>query len=251
MTPRFLAPALREDGDFLLPAEEAIHATRVLRLGPGSEVLVFDGRGRQVRGRIERVERTQVTVRPIAPAQAAAEPAVRLTLAQAVLKSDAMDEVVRDATMMGVATLLPVVSAHSPISLETMTKRRSLDRWVRIAVASAKQCGRAVVPEVRAPVASVTRLVLDESSQRFLLVEPSVRVQALGHIRHLQAADPPDSAVLAIGPEGGWATEEVEWFQHAGFVALTLGPRTLRADAAALASIAILQFAWGDLGVGH
>ena len=251
MIPRFLAPDLRDDESFSLPTEEAAHASRVLRLRPGAEVLVFDGRGRQVRARLEQVDRTRVTVRPVALERAATEPAVQLTLAQAVLKTEGMDDVVRDATMMGVSTLLPVVSARSTVSLETLTNRRSVGRWRRIAVASAKQCGRAVVPEIRMPLARVMAIPGDMPALRLVLVEPSAEVQALGTVAALQAADPPDAALMAIGPEGGWDPAELAWFLGEGFVALTLGPRILRADAAALVSIAVLQFVWGDLSAAR
>ena len=84
------------------------------------------------------------------------EPCVAVTLGQAVLKGDKMDDVVRDAVMLGVADVLPVVSARSETTLAALRKARRVERWQRIAISSAKQCGRAVVPTVHEPARLTT-----------------------------------------------------------------------------------------------
>ena len=99
-----------------MPPDESKHAARVLRVQPADEVLVFDGRGTQLRAVIDRVERSVVLVRPIEIVSAAPEPAVSLTLLQSVIKSSAMDEVVRNAVMIGVTRIRPVVSATTAVA---------------------------------------------------------------------------------------------------------------------------------------
>ena len=175
------------------------------------------------------------------------EPSVRLTLVQAVPKGDAMDRIVRDATMLGVAAILPLVSARAEVSVRRLEASGRVSRWQRIAVASVKQCGRAVVPAV---LSRDARGVLRSSRRRIaaiLLAEPGLlQVDSVG-ARSLSAEPPPASALLIVGPEGGWTPGEVEAARRAGCTPLTLGPRTLRADAAAAVAITALQCAWGDL----
>src|SRR3954469_12510025 len=150
MLPRFLAMDLDPASSTAsLSAEETHHLTHVLRLRFGDEIAVFDGSGHEYRARIERVSRDGAPLRLLDEMDAAPEPAVRLTLAQAVLKGDRMDAVVRDATMMGVAAIEPVVSARTIARVP----RTDNDRWFRVSVASAKQCRRAVVPAISAPLA--------------------------------------------------------------------------------------------------
>jgi len=244
--PRFLAADLdATSGSATLSSEETHHLTSVLRLRFGDEISVFDGNGREYRARIERVSREGTQLRLLEEVQPAAEPAVRLTLAQAVLKGDRMDDIVRDATMMGVAAIEPIVSAHA-IARGAVLDGRGSDRWRRIAIASAKQCRRAVLPIVGTGTAFLDWVVQDSAALRVLLVEPGAQTQghALGILR---GDDRPESATLAVGPEGGWSEEEIQAAIRAGWVPITLGRRTLRADAVPIVAIGVLQALWGDL----
>ena len=122
MLPRFLATDLDPGSNTAsLSAEEAHHLTHVLRLRFGDEIAVFDGNGREYRARIERVSRDGAYVHLLEEISAAPEPLVRLTVAQAVLKGDKMEEVVRDATMMGAAAIEPIVTAHTTIGTVSYT----------------------------------------------------------------------------------------------------------------------------------
>ncbi len=246
MLPRFLAADLDAiSSSATLSSEETHHLTSVMRLRFGDEIAVFDGNGREYRARIERVSREGTELRLLEELQPAAEPAVRLTLAQAVLKGDRMDEIVRDATMMGVAAIEPIVTAHT-IARGAVLEGRGSDRWRRIAIASAKQCRRAVLPIVGTGTAFLDFVVQDSSALRVLLVEPEAA--APGHpLSVLRGDNRPESATLAVGPEGGWSAEEIEAALRAGWVPITLGRRTLRADAVPIVAIAVLQALWGDL----
>jgi 16S rRNA (uracil1498-N3)-methyltransferase len=149
---RFFAPAAGVPGDrILLPVDEAEHLTRVLRLSSGDNVRVFNGRGAEFEAVVDTADREGVRLTIGAPCVPAPEPRVAFTLAQAVLKGDKMDDVVRDAVMIGVAAIHPIVTARSEISLASLARGRRRERWERIAVSSAKQCGRAVVPSIAEP----------------------------------------------------------------------------------------------------
>ena len=248
MHARFYAPGLdsgRASVD--LPREEAEHLSRVLRLGVGDQVQVFDGRGLEFSGRVEQVGRTTARVALERAVKPAAEPSVRLVLAQAVPKGDGMDRIVRDATMLGVSAIVPLVSDRSEADARRVVASGRVDRWQRIAVASVKQCGRAFVPAVHSPLALDACLRDVQSVRRFLLSEPGLRSAEAVGVRSLFAQVVPASALLIVGPEGGWTDEEVEVASRAGCVPITLGSRTLRADAAAAVAITALQCVWGDL----
>jgi 16S rRNA (uracil1498-N3)-methyltransferase len=241
---RFYAPDARRSGDRVaLPDDEAQHLTRVLRLKTGSAVRVFDGRGHEFDATVEKAAKSGVQLL-VGPARepAAREPRVAVTLAQAVLKGDKMDDVVRDAVMMGVAAVQPIVTARSEVTLASVQRGTRVERWGRIAVSSAKQCGRATVPAVLEPRA------LDASLTGFMFVEPSVLPPAGG--RHITLDDidpaPPRAATVIIGPEGGWDPAEIER-ASASCRLVTLNAPTLRADAMPLVALAALFTRWGEL----
>jgi 16S rRNA (uracil1498-N3)-methyltransferase len=248
MHARFFAPDLASGGPVVrLPPEEAEHLVRVLRLGVGAVVQVFDGRGREFLARVESTGRQEVVVTALDPVASAPEPAVALTLAQAVLKGDRMDDVVRDAAMLGVTAVQPIISERTEIQAAHRPRASRTERWHRVAVASVKQCGRAVVPEVRIPLRLDDYLRVEVAACRVLLVEPRAGGPAPRPFSVREPEATPASAALLIGPEGGWTDEEMRAAGRHNFQRLTLGSRTLRADATPVAAIAVLQFLWGDL----
>jgi 16S rRNA (uracil1498-N3)-methyltransferase len=218
----------------------------VLRLRTGDALAVFDGRGHEWRGTVCSVDRHGVLVDLGEPIEPALEPRVILTLAQAVLKGDHMDAAVRDATMMGVAAIQPLLTAHTVANSRAAGGAKARERWERIAIASAKQCRRAVVPRVEraAPIAEVlSALTADQAGLRILLAEPAAG-RAARTSREFSPA--PGQAWMAVGPEGGWAPAELDaWLAH-GFQPLTLGARTIRAEAAGIVAISMLRAAWDD-----
>lgn len=243
---RFFAPAL-DSGDemVVLPRDEAEHLTRVLRLGVGDTVAVFDGRGREFTARVVEAARREVRVQLLTRVSAAAEPVVAVTLVQAVIKGDKMDDVVRDAVMLGVAAVQPIVTVRTDATVAALMRGGRVDRWRRVALASVKQSRRAVVPEIRGPLAFDSFLDEPHADCTLMLVEPEAAATTES-IAALARERAPSEAAVLVGPEGGWA--ESEWIaaRERGIRLITLGRRTLRADAVAVAAISVLQFLWGD-----
>lgn len=221
----------------MLPEDEANHLTRVMRLGAGDDIAVFDGRGREYRARVVSAARGRVQVEVVEPIAPAPEMRVPLTLVQAVLKGDRMDAVVRDATMMGVSAIEPVITART-----IARAPRDCQRWGRVAVASAKQCRRAVVPTIAEPRAFEDWLAASAHGSRLLLVEPAGTELPVSSLRILED-HAPASLALIVGPEGGWTGDEQRRAEQAGCIPVTLGPLTLRADAVSIAALAIVRFA--------
>lgn len=248
VTPRFYAPDAEKLGDVIeLPKEEAAHLTRVLRLTAGAPVRVFNGQGSEFEAVVDAIDKSRVHVRLSASRDGAPEPRVAVTLAQAALKGDKMDDVIRNAVMMGVAAIQPVVTARTEVTLTALQRGRRRARWQRIAVSSAKQCGRATVPPVLDPrafadvAAGLAAMALPGPGLMF--VEPSAAdgASALSEL----AAPPPRETTILIGPEGGWTPEEIERASAACRL-VTLGGRTLRADAMALVALAALFAVWKE-----
>jgi len=205
-------------------------------------VRVFDGHGTEWDARVATVSRADAAVELIARAAAAPEPPVHVTLAIGILKGDQMDTVMRDATSLGVSAIVPLATAHVTMPERAWQRPEARERWQRVVLASAKQCGRAVLPTVAPPAAFAALLAQVGHSAGVIAVEP-----ARGAVvpAHLNAAAPPARATLLIGPEGGWSAEEVEQAIAAGIEPLTFGPRTLRAELAPTVALSLLWARWG------
>ena len=237
-----------------LPRDEAQHLFRVLRLKVGAVVRIFNGRGAEFDAVVATASKDGARIRVERGCQAVAEARVVVTLAQAVLKGDKMDDVVRDAVMMGVAAIQPLVTARTEIALAALERGHRRERWQRIAVSSSKQCGRAVVPAVLEPctfkdAAEALGTQAREATPGSVLpgllcVEPTITADVIS-MGDLEGA-PPSAMTILVGPEGGWAAEEVVAGSSACRL-VTLGPRTLRADAMALVALTALYTRWREL----
>lgn len=244
---RFFAPAASAPGDRItLPDDEAEHLTRVLRLAVGDRVRVFNGRGAEFESIVAAADRDGVRLQVGSRREPAPEPRIAVTLAQAVLKGDKMDDVVRDAVMIGVAAIQPILTTRTESSAAALERGRRRDRWTRIAVSSAKQCGRAVVPPIHEPKAFSS--YTPPSSEPALpapvvvLVEPGA---SWGKPLAELDIPIPSHATLVVGPEGGWSAEEVQAASTLGPL-VTLGGRTLRADAMSLVGLSALFARWRE-----
>jgi len=230
----------------VLPKDEAEHLVRVLRLGPGDAVAVFDGRGLECLAKVVAADRRDVRVQLLSRVEPAAEAAVPLTLVQAVLKGDKMDDIVRDAVMLGVAAVQPIVTTRTEVTVAALTRSGRLDRWRRVALASVKQSRRAVIPDIRGPLTFESWLDEPQAAATLMLVEPGAATSA-EPLSILREQKIPSDAAIVVGPEGGWTEPEWAAAGQRGVHLVTLGHRTLRADAVPIAAISVLQFLWGDL----
>ncbi|MBK6335409.1 MAG: 16S rRNA (uracil(1498)-N(3))-methyltransferase [Betaproteobacteria bacterium] len=224
--------------DLPLPDAAAHHAVRVLRLAAGQPLVLFDGRGGECTATLAQVDKRGATVRVERYDAVERESALAITLLQAVIANDMMDYAVRKATELGVTAVQPVLTARSaPLPAGERGERRRL-HWQQVAVAACEQCGRNRVPAVAA--AAPLAAVLAGRTGRGLILAP-------GAAQSLAARPSPDGPVaLLVGPEGGFAPQEIAAAQAAGWEAVGLGLRVLRAETAGVAAIAAMQVLWGD-----
>lgn len=248
---RCYVPVLgREAAEVALDEVEAHHVRDVLRASAGDPVVAFDGAGLARAGHLARVDRHGVVIAMTAEVpDVAPEPPCRVRVVQVLLKGDAMDDVVRDVTMLGASALRAVTSRHAVVPARAVGER-SLERWRRVAVAAVKQCGRAVVPAIEAPgeVSEEWARRDDADAVRLVLVEPRLGVGDVDvaggvALREIASAVRGRTLTLAVGPEGGWSEDEVAEARRAGWRAWSLGSRVLRAERAAFAALAVLLYA--------
>jgi 16S rRNA (uracil1498-N3)-methyltransferase len=249
---RFYAPLSAFDSSLTritLASDEARHLREVLRLKVGDEVYVFNGAGKEFQCRVEETRRDAAHLMVVREVEAARpESPLHLTLAVALLKGEKFDLVVQKATELGVTVIVPVVTKLADIRLrdESDVEKR-LTRWQRIALEAAKQCGRAVVPDIAAPVAFATLVQQAAAEPQLTCLMFSERDgESLAETIELLTAKKTQLTAL-VGSEGGWTDEELTSARAAGWRIITLGGRTLRAETAAIAVAVLLQHFAGDL----
>ncbi len=240
---RFLMPPGHAPGDVLeLGPAEAHHALRVLRLTPGAKIQLSDGQGGLFDAEIESVNAPVVRVR-IRTEAAGCEPPIRLTLYQGLPKFDKLELICQKATELGAARIVPVRTSRAVIKLTDAEGEKRAERMRKICAEAAKQCGRANLPEVHAPVSFAK--ALEMMGEEALMLMPWEEARGLNMAR--AASQAPASVGIFIGPEGGISGAEAGKAKAAGAVPITLGPRILRTETAAICSIAMAMQLWGDL----
>ena len=228
----------------ILPREESKHAARVLRLKAGDEICAMDGAGSRFLGRIEQMNGDAVAVKLLETLDAHEAP-VRVTLYQGIPKADKLDFIAQKLTELGAAALTPVRMDRCVAKWDDRDAEKRRERLSKIAREAAKQCGRACAPEIA--TARTWRQALEDMKRHDLLIVPweEARVQRMKDV-YTEYPHATDIGIV-VGPEGGMSEEEVQAMLRTGAQAITLGPRILRTETAAMAAAAMAMTLWGDL----
>lgn len=244
---RFHAPPTNFDfatQTLRLGADETRHLRDVLRLKTGDDAYVFDGAGREFRCKVVSVKRDTVELRIEEEAEPAkAESPLTLTLGVALLKGEKFDLAVQKTTELGVNRVVPLMTRYADIHLrDEADASKRVARWQRIALEAAKQSGRAVAPQVSAPIAFETFVSgTKEAALRLMFSERGGSGLSVLTGRKTQVV------TAVVGSEGGWSDEEIEQARAEDFQIVTLGGRILRAETAAVVVTSLLQHLFGDL----
>jgi 16S rRNA (uracil1498-N3)-methyltransferase len=252
LTRVFVEGALTPGSIVALARDTGSHLAKVLRARSGDELVLFNGDGREFAGVIETVRGSQVWAAIGAARSIDRESHFKVTLVQCVPRGDRMDFIVQKATELGVERIVPVLSRRSVVRLDEAQAASKQAHWHAVAVSACEQCGRNRLAVVEAPQALLNYLgALTPETPGGLLrlvLEPehATRARDGAHFMDIDAAGR-EGAVIAIGPEGGFAPEELEAFRLSAFCRMGLGPRVLRTETAAIAAIVVLQARFGDM----
>ena len=232
------------NGAASLPPEEAKHALRVLRLGIGDGVCAMDGAGGRWRGEIAQIDGNRVSVRLQEPLPDNEAP-VRLTVYEGLPKADKLDLIAQKLTELGATSLIPVRMSRCVTKLDGRDGEKRRERLEKIAREAAKQCGRGVPLNVAAP--TDWRSAVRAMAGHDLLLAPweEARETRMKDVFELKP-NARDIGVV-IGPEGGIAPDEIDAITAVGGHCVTLGPRILRTETAAVVSAALAMQLWGDV----
>ena len=225
-----------------LPEVASRHLTRVLRLGSGDAVTVFDGCGGEYDATVARVAAGMVEVDLGAHRAVDRESALIVELGQGICKGDRMDLVVQKATELGVSAIRPLLCRRTVVKLDAARAERRITHWRAVAMHAAQQSGRTRVPEVGG-VGNLDLWLSRPAAGPGIVLSP----HAADSVADLPRPEPGSTVRLLVGPEGGLEPREIEHARAAGFTGLRLGPRVLRTETAALVALSVLQSRWGDL----
>jgi 16S rRNA (uracil1498-N3)-methyltransferase len=239
----YLDSPLATGSELILPAGAHNHLIRVLRLGTGAQIALFDGHGNECRARLLAADRRGTKALIEERVERTTESPLSVTLAQGVARGERMDFTLQKAVELGVSRIIPVQTQRSVSwSVGERAAKRSA-HWQGVIIAACEQCGRSLLPELLAPRPLPTWLeqTVVEDFRAYVL-------NPAGDRRLRDERVPEKPLLLLVGPEGGLADEEIAAATGAGFSALALGPRVLRTETAGIAALAALQALWGDLG---
>jgi 16S rRNA (uracil1498-N3)-methyltransferase len=240
----FVPPERAAGAAIVLAGDEHRYVCRVLRLGEGDRLTLFDGCGNECDVRLSRVGTREAHAVVEGRRARATRQRPAVTLLIGLCKGERMDFVVQKATELGAARVIPVETVRSVPRLEAERARGRLARWGTIAREAARQCGRAdalTLGEIQPFEAALA--AVQDAPLKVLFWE-----EASAPLRDLAPPLPPAAAAVAVGPEGGFTPGEVAAARAAGFAVTSLGPRILRAETAAVVALALLGYVAGDLG---
>ncbi|GLR08262.1 16S rRNA (uracil(1498)-N(3))-methyltransferase [Mixta theicola] len=240
--PRIYHPETLTVGHEIALSEDAAHHVgRVLRMGSGQALELFDGSNLVFDGEILRADKRSVTVKVTQSRADSRESPLHLHLGQVMSRGEKMEFTIQKSIELGVNVITPLFSERCGVKLDAERQAKKIQQWQKIAVAACEQCGRNVVPEVREAM-SLEAWCAEQDDALKLNLHP----RAQHSINTLP--QPVERVRLLIGPEGGLTAEEIAMTGRHGFTDILLGPRVLRTETTALTAITALQVRFGDLG---
>jgi 16S rRNA (uracil1498-N3)-methyltransferase len=228
-----------------IKGEDAHHISRVLRLPVGEQIRVVAPDGQIGIAEITGIAAGIISLVLRQQIEEDTEPPVKVALGQGLPKGDKMEYIVQKAVELGVNQIYPMKVAHCVVQYDASKQIARRERWQKIAGEAAKQCGRSQVSVV-APIQSLAEIVSnqEEGTIVIMLYEGQTPLGLKQILTQFQGS----SYLLLIGPEGGFSAEEVDFCQQRGAHIVTMGPRILRTETAAVAALSIVLYECGDLG---
>ncbi|MDH2998991.1 16S rRNA (uracil(1498)-N(3))-methyltransferase [Pasteurellaceae bacterium LFhippo2] len=240
--PRIYHPELLAGKTNCILSEDATnHVGRVLRMGEGAELILFDGSNHIFNAVIKTVSKKQIEVEITSSELDDRESNLPIHLGQVISRGDRMEFTIQKSVELGVTTITPLWSERCGVKLDGERQDKKIQQWQKIAIAACEQCGRNVVPEIR-PIMKLTDWCKEQDGMLKLNLHPRAKytIKSLPNV-------PQEGVRLLIGSEGGLSAEEIAMTETEGFTEVLLGKRVLRTETASLATITALQILYGDL----
>lgn len=228
------------------PAEVPLHEAgrhhlyTVLRKKAGDEIYLFNDSDREYKTRIKAISKKECLLEILATEECQRESNLDITLYQALSKNDKMDWVIQKSVELGISRIVPVITEHSQIKLNSEKANKKREHWQSVIVSACEQSGRCRVPQVQLPE-NIKSAIDNCTSRHRLILHPHQ-----GGKLHELDIDNKDSIALFIGPEGGFSEQEIKQCLASGFQSIRFGPRILRTETAPIAILGALQAIWGD-----
>ncbi|SFC03921.1 16S rRNA (uracil(1498)-N(3))-methyltransferase [Massilia yuzhufengensis] len=242
--PRFYCPAPLATGATVDLPESVAHHLHVVRMQPGAALTLFDGRGGQYAAVLADIGKKRASATVLAHEAVEVELPYAVTLAQGLPEGAKMDWIIEKAVELGVAALQPLAAQRSVVRLSGERAEKRHAHWLGVIEAASEQCGRNRLAQL-APVSDFQRWLAAASAapQPRILLSPRATTSLAAWAKD----GGPRALTLMVGPEGGFTREEEEAALAAGALALSVGPRVLRTETAALAALAMLGGAWDGM----
>jgi len=263
----FLLPEELTSKEIIIHGENAHYLSSVLRVKTGEEITIFDGQGYRYICKVSEIHRKEVIVEKIKKEIYSAESPISIILAQGIPKRDKMDLIVQKSTELGVKKIIPLITERSQIRYTAKA-----ERWRKIAASASQQSGRGKIPDVEEPVyfksfigtmslrgiprnrddeaISENEILRSAQNDKYggcgIIFSEEEKKQDLKKI--LSDLQDTKEIILLIGPEGGFSKDEISTAIQKGFISVSLGPRILRTETAAITAISIIQYELGDMG---
>lgn len=238
--PRFYCPELSDSQQHIeLPDSVHRHAVQVLRLKPGAEIRLFDGKGHEVLATLSEVNKRQSLALIGATIQTQLESPLTITLLQGISRGERMDYAIQKAVELGVNRIVPVVTERCNVQLAGERADKRLKHWQGVVISACEQSGRNQLPELT-DVMQLEEALTEITLDCRLVLDPEAETS-------LAKLSPATELALLIGPEGGLSESEVALAVDRGYNATRFGPRVLRTETASAAALAVVQALWGDL----
>ena len=240
----FVTPDSVKNGKIYAGKEESHHIADIMRLKEGDEVTVFDGSGKEYTGRIESIRNKNVIIGVDKVAVTTPKSSAEISLAQTLIKKDKIDYIVEKATELGVSEIIPIETKRAVVRPGESRKEHKLERWHKIAIEAAKQCGRTDLPCIK-EIRQFEDLLKDFCKYDGVIM-PCLTEKTISLKDAVSRLKDSKKILLMIGPEGDFTPAEIARAEENGALLVSLGGLVLRSDTAAVATLAMLNYALGS-----
>lgn len=237
----FVDKKLHAEAEFVLADEAAHHLSRVLRLRLGHSLILFDGHGGEYDAEISKIDKRHVEVHTHQYLEVDNESPLHITLVQGISRGQKMDFILQKAVELGVDRIVPAMTEFGNVRLDEERQQKKIEHWQGVIIGACEQSGRNKIPELVAPLSFDDCFDIRNGKDIMKIVLHPGAGESLSKL-----AKPKGELTLFVGPEGGFSDKEIEKACTMGYQIINIGPRILRTETAALATISACQMLWGD-----